>query len=150
MKVQIRHQMQKTAMFYLQHCDLWNLFQKYQNFEFIKKTMHRRKNANKKVLEITFYIFVLNFRALGPIMKLFSRAVYGPLNKLKARVWVISCRMYQCNHKQIKNTFNIQQRWHIAVITQFDVEMIWTRTNFLKPVSLQEYQDEACLIESWP
>ena len=74
MKIVISYQMQKTAMFYLQNCDLWNFFKKYQNFEFKKKrnsnSMHRTKKSHEKnpSLRITFYIYVPNFRALGPII----------------------------------------------------------------------------------
>ena len=49
-EVQISYQMQKIAMFYLQNCDLWNLFKNYKIFEFFqkkKKTMHRTKKKKK-------------------------------------------------------------------------------------------------------
>ena len=60
-KVLISYTKCKIAMLVLQNCDLWSVFNKHQNFEFLKKKTRKLCIMQKKITRIkTFFFHVLH------------------------------------------------------------------------------------------
>ena len=71
-------------MFYLQNCDLWNLF---QNSSYKKKTYASYKKIPWiETFFFIFYMYVPNFRALGPVIIFFFKTDLVPLIHVKNTV----------------------------------------------------------------
>ena len=109
-EVLISYQMQKTAMFYLQNCDLWILFKNGQNLEFSEKTMHRRKKSHE-------YFFLLPFTYMYQIWN--QSIIY--IQKLNTLVNNLALSFYYLYNRkfEIKSLLNIVLFWRIQIFSLY-------------------------------